>query len=105
MAKGKKPVVLTRALEQKLYKKFLIITLAYFMEIGAFAETDEEDRPKFTLNEKGEKIYTTSVEKLQEAFNDLQGWLCAVQDHLINIQQVTQMVEERLNTEVAIRVD
>jgi len=101
----KKPIVLTRAVEMKLYKKFLEITLAYFMEIGAFAKTDEEDRPIYHLNEQGEKVYSSDIEKLKEAYSGLVRWVEAISDHLITVKQVEEIIESKLNDEVRITVE
>jgi len=102
---NKKPIVLTRAVEQEMYHKFLVLTLAYFMELGAFAKTDIQDRPIFHTNAIGEKVYDTDIQKLKDAYTGLNDWLKAVNDHTININLVSQVVEDRLNDKLRVKVD
>lgn len=70
---------ISRAVREKLYKEFLCITLAYFMEEGCFALTDSEGRPLkyYDLKEKREK-WTFDADKIENAYNKMQEWLAAL---------------------------
>jgi len=73
-SKRKKAPTLTRSTQDKMLAKFLILDIAYQME-----------QPEFDGN----------VDALVEHFNKMFEWMYAVKDHLITVNQVAKLIEEK----------
>lgn len=73
-----KPEILTRSTRTKIMSKFLILTMAYLME-----ETEYND-----------------PEKLFEMYIHLQSWLEKVEDHIISINKIKSIVEEKTGRKI-----
>lgn len=74
----KKPKLMTRSEEEKLFKKFMILTTAYLMEETEF----------------------NSEEKIIQFYTGLDLWLQAVNDHVITIKKVKDIIEEQTGLKV-----